>query len=645
MHPKKLLNDRSVEDRLNPGVSSFCSLESVMHKYVLVFLLGLLPLTTQATERVLLWGDTHLHTTYSSDAYTNANLTAGPDTALRYARGLPVIHPYHRARVQIDTPLDFLVVSDHAELLGVIRKIHRDGVNTAGLGPWDSLKAYFADWYVSRAIDNGEGRKAFSGILPEPIDPREAANSSATTDGISIIPNMLPTQIDTWRSITDTVEEYNEPGTFTALIGWEWSSIPGGANLHRIVVTDSDASTAQTYQPFGLDDSPYPEDLWGFLEETSQATGARFLAIPHNSNISKGFMFDETSLRGQDIDKDYAERRRRWEPVVEITQIKGDSETHPDLSPKDEFAEFESYPFYIQKGYTPYKAHPGDYVRSALKRGLELENKVGVNPYQFGLIGSTDSHTALASAEEANFWGKLATDSIPENKTRTLRPQYPSSSGWAMSASGLAAVWAETNTREAILDAMKRREVYATTGPRIGLRFFGGGDLSGIDAQSGDLYRQATEAGVAMGGELGNLEKAPQFLVLASRDPGGANLDRIQIVKGWHNGEQVEEKVFDVAWSDERRMVNGSLESVGSSVDIATGAYTNEIGAPHLHATWSDPEFDSAQAAFYYIRVLQIPTPRHSLLDALALGLDHAEGQPDTIQERAYSSPIWYQPN
>lgn len=606
----------------------------------------LLCCTAQAQEPVLLWGDTHLHTTYSSDAYTNANLSAGPETALRYAQGIPVVHPYHRARVQIDTPLDFLVVSDHAELLGLIRQIHREGVDTTGLGIWDSLVANLAGWYVSRAINSEEGRSVFTSVLPKPTDTRESAASSSTYDSFSVIPEMMPTQIDTWRNITDTVENYNDPGNFTALIGWEWSSIPGGANLHRIVISDSDAETAQQYQPFGMNDSPYPEDLWQFLQETSQATGARFLAIPHNSNISKGFMFDDSSLRGVAIDRDYAQRRKQWEPIAEITQIKGDSETHPQLSPDDEFADFETYPYYIQNGYTEYKAKPGDYVRSALKRGLEVGNSIGVNPYQFGMIGSTDSHTALASAEESNFWGKMATDSIPENKKRVRNDESMSTSGWAMSASGLAAVWAASNTRKDILDAMKNREVYATTGPRIGLRFFAGHNMHALDTAANNLYEQATESGVAMGGELARSAAAPELLVLASRDPSGANLDRIQIVKGWLDGGKSYEKVYDAAWSGERKLnAQGKLPAVGSSVDVTTAGYTNTIGAPQLEARWTDPDFDSAQSAFYYVRVLQIPTPRHSLYDALALGLEHAEDQPDTIQERAYSSPIWYRPD
>jgi hypothetical protein len=388
--------------------------------------------------------------------------------------------------------------------------------------------------------------------------------------------------------------------------------------------------------------SQYPEDLWAWLDQTSSATGADFLAIPHNSNLSKGFMFDTTRLRGGPLDADYVAARRKWEPVTEVTQLKGDSETHPQLSPKDEFADFEAFPFYLQVNATEYKVAPGDYVRSALKRGLALERELGANPYQFGMIGSTDAHTGLASAEEDNFWGKMATDSIPANKQREWEEGVASPDGWAMAAQGLAAVWAEDNTREAIMAALRRRETYATTGPRIRLRFFAAADFGATAPTSATLYDEAIAVGVPMGGEL-ELTSAPEFLVLADKDPQGANLDRIQIVKGWLDaaGEQ-QEQVFDVSWSGERRPgADGRLPAVGNTVDLATGKFTNSIGAPRLAARWRDPGYQPGQRAFYYVRVLQIPTARHSLLDAVALGVEHAAHHPDTLQERAYSSPIW----
>ncbi len=604
-----------------------------------------------AAEKQLLWGDTHLHTTYSSDAYTNNNFTAGPDTAFRYAKGLPVVHPFHKARVQIETPLDFLVVSDHAEFLGQIRNLHRNGVDVSELGLIDKAKAMLAAWWLKRVLDKGEGRELFLSILPDPdLTPRQdAEQSSVENSDLNLLPMPQQLEIDTWRTITNTADKYHKPGEFSALIGWEWSSIPGGANLHRIVITDSDAATAQQYGPFGLDNSPYPEDLWQWLEKTSAATGANFTAIPHNSNISKGFMFSDESLRGEPFNEDYVALRSKWERVAEITQIKGDSETHSSLSPDDEFADFENYPYYIQRHWTEYRPQQGDFVRGALKRGLELETKVGRNPYVLGVIGSTDSHTSLPSAEENNFHGKLATDSIPANKMRGWQDDEPGPSGWSMSASGLAAVWAKSNSRHEIVAALKRREVYATTGPRIAVQFFGGAEFTADDLNNAKLYDYATERGVPMGGQLQGPNN-PSFLILAARDPKGGNLDRIQIVKGWlDDADQAQEMVYNVAWagqsSGERQLrADGSLPAVGNTVNLKTGTWENSIGAEELAVHWRDPNFDPLQSAFYYVRVLQIPTPRHSLLDSIALNQESPKQYPTSIQERAYTSAIWYQP-
>ena len=615
-------------------------------RLLLLAAMSLVSLSPAAADKQLLWGDTHLHTSYSFDAYTNNNFTADPHVAYRYARGEPVIHPYNRTRVQIETPLDFLVVSDHAEFLGVIRHIHREGVDTSQLGLWDSLKARYAAWVLNGRLDERNAAQLFREVLPPPGEVREEAARVNLGGNATILPPMMWVQEDTWKSQTELADEYYEPGKFTTFIGWEWSSIPGGANLHRVVFTDGDKSVGQSFHPFRLLDSQYPEDLWAWLEKTSAETGAGFLAIPHNSNVSKGYMFDTQRLRGTDFDAAYIALKRKWEPVTEITQLKGDSETHPELSPDDEFADFEEFPFYLQVTQSPYVVKPGDYVRSALKRGLALEQQYGENPYQFGVIGSTDAHTSIPSAEEDNFWGKMATDSIPENKSREWEEGVSSPDGWAMSASGLAAVWAEDNTRESIMAAMKRREVYATTGPRIRLQFFGANDFGEIDLASASLYDEATAAGVAMGGELQGGDSGPEFLVLADKDPVGANLDRIQIAKGWldEQGEQ-QERVYNVSWSGEREPgADGKLPAVGNTVDLSTGAVDNSIGAPQLSARWQDPDHVAGQPAFYYVRVLQIPTARHSFLDALALGQEHAAHHPDTIQERAYSSPIWLKP-
>ncbi|NCF17955.1 MAG: DUF3604 domain-containing protein [Haliea sp.] len=597
----------------------------------------------------LLWGDTHLHTNNSMDAFTVGNLTADPATAYRYAMGMPVIHPYHRARVQIETPLDFLVVSDHAEYLGVIRHIYHEGVPGDDLGIIERAQAMVATWILRWGIDSGGGLELFGDELPPPEDPPEAASRMLSGEedlDITWIPPLPQVESATWREATMAADAHNRPGEFSAFIGWEWSSIPGGANLHRIVITDSDAATAQQYQPFSFVNSPFPEDLWAWLDNVSEKTGADFISIPHNSNISKGYMFDTETLRGKPLTADYVATRMKWEKVAEVTQIKGDSETHPDLSPEDPFADFESYPYYIQRDPTPYVAGEGDYIRPALKRGLAIERELGQNPYQFGLIGSTDAHTAMASAEEDNFHGKLAQDSIPENKSGgAIRGSV---TGWSMSASGLAAVWAKENTRESILAAMKRREVYATSGPRIAVQFFAGPLISEELLQAADVYGAASAAGVPMGGEFSSRTgQAPAFLVRAMKDPVGANLDRVQIVKGWiDGGGQLHEQVFDVAWSGDRIPdSDGRLPPVGDTVDRASATYSNDIGAAELSTVWRDPQFDPSQPAFYYTRVLQIPTPRHSLYDAIALGKDGADDHPDTIQERAYTSPVWYRPS
>ena len=606
---------------------------------------------TLSEEKQLLWGDTHLHSTYSSDAFTNGNLTATPDTAYRYAKGMPVVHPGHQARVQIGTPLDFLVVSDHAEYLGVIRSLYLNPMVTDGLTLRERLWTRFVQYLLRDAIDEQSGRKLFTSILPKPSENAVTAMEGWEEDRVSgLIPRQPTVEVDTWRLITETADAHNEPGEFTALIGWEYSLIPGGANLHRIVLGDIDAAQAQTFAPFGFDDSSFPSDLWAWLDETSQATGGNFIAIPHNSNISKGSMFDVRDIRGDDIDLDYAEIRRYWEPVVEITQIKGDSETHPALSPNDPFADFETYPYYIQREWTDYVPQRGDYIRSGLKTGLELAASIGANPYQFGVIGSTDAHTALPSAEEDNFHGKMATDSIPSRKDGGWSEDARGTFGWGMSASGLAAVWATENTREAIVAAMRRREVYATSGPRIAVRTYGGLNLKEAAIESAAFLADIQLQAVPMGGEIIGAANEDRFslIVEAQADPKSAYLDRIQIIKGWIDASgQTHERVFDAAVSGaERRLADGSVMPVGSSVDLKTGLTANTIGSPRLSVVWHDPEFDPEQSAFYYARVLQIPTARHSLLDKLALGDDGIDTRrPDTIQERAYTSPIWYRPS
>jgi hypothetical protein len=598
------------------------------------------------------FGDTHLHSSYSFDAFLNNNHSADPDTAYRWAKGQPVIHPYNRARVQIDTPLDFLVVSDHAEMLGVMRAVHEDNFIKEDLGWIGNVKRWYSFWLMNRAIDSNTGLQFFSQFLPQNptieshSDPVQHPDNNISD--LAIFGDTSKTSTLAWHDIVETAERHNDPGTFTSLLGWEWSSIPMGANLHRIVISPDGAEKGKQFLPYGSDQSQYPEDLWQWLDETQKQTGARFLAIPHNSNISKGYMFDDTTLRGEPITAEYARRRMQWEPVVEATQIKGDSETRSDFSPEDEFADFENYDYYIQVGQkNDYKASAADYIRPALKRGLSIGQQVGVNPYKFGLIGSTDAHTGLSTSEEGNFWGKMASDSTPETKER-LGAKIRSN-GWNMSASGIAAVWAEENTREAIYAAFKRKEVYATSGPRLRVQMFAGWDFPEGAESSESFSAIGSQFGVPMGGDLtagDNDGKAPVFLLRAVKDPLGANLDRLQVVKGWiDSAGQQQEKVYNVAWSDDRQLdASGNLSPVGNTVDLSSGRYDNSIGQPEFSLRWTDPDFGPQQSAFYYVRVLQIPTPRNGLLDSLALELDEPPRGAKTIQERAYSSPIWYQP-
>jgi len=579
----------------------------------------------------LYWGDTHLHTNLSADAYLNRNTTATPDDSFRFAKGAPVIDSLSRAKIQIETPLDFLVVTDHAEYLGIPKMLWEGDERIANT---ETGKRFI------QMIKDGKGTNVFYELIKgvNLNQPEKDLNNSEIRKTL-------------WAESYEAAERHNEPGKFTSFIGWEWSSIPNGQNLHRIVFMPEGADVAKQFIPFNAFDSDVESKFWDWLESTSKRTGANFVAIPHNSNISNGLMFPLTDRAGNPITLSYARTRMKWEPVIEMTQIKGDSETHPLLSPNDEFADFESYEHLIKTDSKETgnldETRPGSYIRSGFKRGLEIEGKIGANPFKYGMIGATDSHSGYSSAEENNFWGKFSLDSIPDNKKGV--PLAPGAEGWDMSASGLAGVWATGNTRDSLTAAFKRKETYATSGPRIQLRFFGGFNFSAADADSKDLAKTGYSKGVPMGSDLSRAPKgkAPSFLIHAVKDPKNANLDRIQIVKGWvGNDGKAKEKVYDVAWSSGRKPgADGKLTPVGNSVDLKTGLYNNTIGKAQLAKVWTDPNFKASQRSFYYVRVLQIPTPRNSTYDAIALGIDPKEtGKPLTIQERAYSSPIWYTP-
>jgi hypothetical protein len=457
-----------------------------------------------------------------------------------------------------------------------------------------------------------------------------------------------------WNAYTRTAEQFNEPGRFTAVIGYEWTSLIKGNNLHRVVMFRGDKSKADQILPFTFADSPDPEDLWNFMASYEEKTGDYALAIPHNGNLSNGMMFMEKTIAGKKFDSAYAEKRARWEPVYEITQIKGDGETHPLLSPNDEFAGYEIW----DKGNLDMSQKKTndmlqyEYARQALKNGLALEAKLGVNPFKFGVVGSTDSHTSLVAVEEENFFGKHTGKEPSNHRWSTPVLSTPSGNvmGWEQAASGLAAAWATENTREAIWDAFARKEVYGTTGSRILVRFWGGWEFDSNDANSRLPGEAGYSKGVPMGGDLNSAPegKVPTFLVAALKDPMSGNLDRIQIVKGWLDKKgNTHEMVYDVVWGDaDSRQPdgNGKIPAVGNTVDVKNATWTNEIGDPELIAVWEDPDFDPDLSAFYYARVIEIPTPRWTAYDAYRYDIDMSDEVPMTTQERAYTSPIWYTP-
>ncbi len=586
-----------------------------------------------SSETELFWGELHLHSNHSLDAYITDNTMVTPDMAYRYARGIPIEQPGLDRKIQIRRPLDFMAVTDHAEMMGIFTLLNRaDEVLTST--PW-GRRALAA--HIQNPGRGGAMSVTTAGMAGPPAPELQEMMSQIYSDRV---------RSTAWAVEIEAAERNYVPGTFTTMFGWEWSSVvQGGKNLHRIVVANTDAEGAASFIPYSSQDSQRPEDLWSWLSATRDRTGIDFIAIPHNSNISGGLMFQMTDSDGEPISAAYARTRQLWEPLVEVTQAKGTSEVHPEIAPNDEFADFE-----IRRKLligTPTPADEGDYARSALQRGLQIQQRTGFNPYNFGMIGSTDSHTGLTSVQESDFYGKLVSDIPLSEHIIGERPViFPA---WEMGASGRVAAWAEENTRGGIFASLRRKEVYATTGPRIALRMFGGFNFTAADAGARDIAAQGYSRGIPMGGDLtaAPAGQAPSLLIHAAKDPLSGNLDRVQVVKGWVDEEgEAHEHVYDVAWSGDRRIgADGKLPAVGNTVDIETGLYTNDIGAVQLATVWTDPDFEADQAAFYYVRVLEIPTPRHSLFDAIALGIDVEEtGQPATIQERAYSSPIWYTP-
>lgn len=581
--------------------------------------------------RNVYWGDTHLHTKLSPDANLTGNGSLGPADAYRFASGQEVTAS-NGLKAKLERPLDFLVVTDHAEYMGLLPGI-ADGN--------DILMATDYGKSLAKLLQGSEEDK-FKATLAVVADIGNADAKFRSEEFERTV----------WKQVTAAADEYNDPGKFTAFIGYEFTSMPKVNNLHRIVMFKDDASFANQIIPFSAFDSENPEDLWMFLEEYEKTTGGNVLAIAHNGNVSNGTMFMDVDFGGKPLTKGYAETRMKWEPLYEVTQIKGDGETHPILSPNDEFADFETWDWGNLDATIAKEdgQHKFEYARSALKLGLQLETELGVNPYKFGLQGASDAHTSLAGVAENNYWGKLSqySPSADRAEHKTFNKEngaVVNKSSYVMGAAGYTGVWATDNTRNAIFDAFERKEVYATTGPRISVRLFGGWDFTEGDLYSAQMPEIGYQKGVPMGGDLSGTGDAPTFMVVATKDVTGANLDRVQIVKGWEdaNGE-VHEKVYNVALSDGRKL-SDNPKPVGNTVDLENATYSNSIGDAELMALWADPDFDASQDAFYYVRVLEIPTPRWTVYDAKFFETElNKDGFSTIIQERAYSSPIWYTP-
>lgn len=706
-----------------------------MHKILASSILVLVALSTTAGEPAeksyspsvgqsfptnVYWGDTHVHTSFSSDAWSSWGRIS-PEQAYRLAKGETVTGESGH-QLQLRRPLDFLLVADHAKNIGYMARIAagdkdllstESGQRTAEViktnqspvamvlnGDSDAMfKTLFNRKYamLARKADTlrppdepasnitkpgkGDGKapgvstraaaKKKSGSTQSSAKKKVTANGKPSKDPFAALASaraaqakyplaakasygaqvaaaqvkgksMAGTKVfrqSVWEEIGANAERHNEPGEFTAFVGYEWTfSAPGAPGLHRNILFRDGTDHTNQVLPFRGSDSTNVKNLWKYLAGYEEQTGGQVLAIPHNGNLSNGTMFRLTDLDGHALTREYAASRSRWEPLYEVTQIKGDGEAHPALSPTDEFADYETWNGF-DMGVWQQRLQT-EYARSALKLGLAQYAKLGVNPFKFGMIGSTDAHTSLATADEDNFWGK-APLSEP-SRHRVLN-------AWFLTASGYAAVWAKENTRASLFDALNRKEVYASTGPRITLRFFGGWDFAPEDAADPQLANIGYAKGVPMGGDLTQAppKKAPSFLIRAVRDPDGANLDRIQVIKGWRDSSgELHEKIHDVALSDGRKVSRrGKVKPVGNTVNVPDASYTNTIGDPELAIAWSDTDFDRSEAAFYYVRVLEIPTPRWTAYDAKFYGLtDLPEEITMVTQERAYSSPIWYTP-
>lgn len=571
------------------------------------------------------FGNLHIHTSWSFDGFTNGSIT-GPDDAYRWAQGESI--PGGGASgtpLQIKTPLDWYAVSDHAEWMGMFKLM---GDPESPLSKLD-----FAKRVTSK--DQAVAFKAFGDFLYDFSTGGELSKEPLFSDE-KIMKSV-------WKEIIEITDKHYKPGTFTTFPAFEWSSNPNTRNLHRVVVFKNSENIPDL--AFSSQNSTRPEDLWTWME-ASRSNGATLLAIPHNANASDGLMFSLNDSDGNPISKAYSEKRIRNEPIYEISQIKGTSEVYPDLSPNDEFANFELWDYTLAATAERPTNRKGSYLRQALLDGIRIESEGKGNPFKYGIIGDSDAHNSAASIEEDNYTGKFGMENDPSHRVNGV-PGFPEPNNQQLrefSSGGLAGVWAEENTREAIYNAMLRKETFGTSGTRMKVRFFGSFNYNKDIIKDADWLTKAYSTGVAMGSDLKNADSndAPTFIVQAVKEANGANLDRVQIIKGWvdENGKS-QEKIFDVALSDDRK--DGSVP-VGNTVDLKTAKFSNSIGDTTFFTTWMDPDFDPTQNAFYYVRVLEIPTPRWSTYDAVTLGIPVRTDIPSTIQERGWSSPIWYSP-
>jgi hypothetical protein len=600
------------------------------------------PYADRAFPTMVLFGDTHSHTNVSADA-AGGGTRLGPRDAYRFARGDQVISNTGQP-AKLQTPLDFYVVTDHTDGMGAIADILSGAPNIMA----DPVGKEFHDKFSKGGQDAANAAFQLTAMFAQGKTPAVLNYQPGN-----------PAYAAVWDDLVKAADEFNNPGKFTTLFGFEWTSLVKGNNLHRVVIYRDDADKASQVLPYTTtppQGSPNPRDLWKWMQNYEDKTGGQVLAIPHNGNLSNGMMFPvvDDFDGGKPLDADYAKTRAKWEHLYEATQIKGDGESNALLSPEDEFAGFENWTMGnldLSQAKTS-EMLPHEYARSGLKLGLELDAKLGTNPYKFGMVGASDNHVGMTTPDNDNYFGKFTQYEPNPHRANHLSKENKENGAklysWQYITSGLTAVWATSNTREAIFDAMQRREVYATTGPRMRVRFFGGFDFTADDAKGRNLAEVGYDKGVPMGGDIASAPagRAPSFLIYAMRDPVGANLDRLQVIKGWLDKDgHAQEKVYDAVWSGDRKPdAKGKLPAVGDTVDLSVPTWTNTIGAPELGTVWKDPDFDPALKAFYYVRVLEIPTPRWTAYDRVKFNLDLPKEIPLEQQERAYTSPIWYNP-